>query len=61
MAEVSTGYVTLDVIQYETLVRENERLKNENDRLNSMVYHADYLLNKVETMYQDLLNKLPPL
>ena len=61
MAEVSTGYVTLDVIQYESLVRENERLKAENDRLNSMLYHSDYLLNKVETMYQDLLNKLPPL
>lgn len=59
MAEVSTGYVTLDVIQYETLVRENERLRHENDKLNSMVYHTDYLLNKVETMYQDLLNKIP--
>lgn len=56
---METGTVTTDVIQFESLVRENERLKAENAKLQSMLWHSDVLLNRIETMYNELLNKIP--
>lgn len=57
--EIKVGYVTIDAIQYESLIRENERLKSENDKLDSMLRHSEILINRIERMYDELLNKIP--
>lgn len=59
MEEIKVGYVTVDAIQYESLIRENERLKSKNDKPNSMLYHLDILVNRIETVYQELLAQIP--
>ena len=59
MEEIKVGYVTIDAIQYESLIRENERLKSENDKLDSMLRHSEILINRIERMYDELLNKIP--
>lgn len=58
MAEVNSGYVTIDAIHYESLIRENAQLRADNERLNGLLYQCDRQISRIDGMYQQLLDRV---
>ena len=52
------GMVTIDVVQFETMVRENERLRHENERLNGLLFSVEQRVIDSDNRYRELLDRI---